>query len=69
MVGKGLLDLFNSLYNLPVTETVVHLRIVLPAALLALAFCIAAGYNACRKELSLVPAEAMRPKPPASGKS
>ena len=68
LVGKGLLNLFNSLYNLPVVETAVHLRTVLPAALLALAFCIAAGYNACRKELSVVPAEAMRPRPPASGK-
>lgn len=68
LVGKGLLSLFNSIYNLPIGETAVHLRIVLPAALLALAFCITAGYNACRKELNLVPAEAMRPKPPASGK-
>jgi putative ABC transport system permease protein len=35
---------------------------------MALIFCVAAGYNACRKELYLVPSESMRPKPPASGK-
>ncbi|WP_246240403.1 ABC transporter permease [Anaerocolumna sedimenticola] len=35
---------------------------------MALAFCIAAGYNACKKELNLVPAQAMRPKPPATGR-
>jgi len=68
LVSNGLLSLYNSIYNLPIGETALHLRIVLPAALLALAFCVTAGYNACRKELCLVPAESMRPKPPASGK-
>ena len=68
LVGKGLLSIFNSLYNLPVGKTAVHPGIVLPAALLALTFCVTAGYNACRRELRLVPAETMRPKPPASGK-
>lgn len=67
-VGKGLLSIFNLLYNLPTGETTVHLRLVLPAALMALSFCVAAGYNACRKELYLVPAQSMRPKPPASGR-
>lgn len=67
-VGEALLNLFNMIYNLPTRETAVHLSIVLPAAFLGLSFCVAAGYNACRKELHLVPAESMRPKPPASGK-
>jgi putative ABC transport system permease protein len=67
-VGEELLKLFNMVYNLPIGETVVHPGIVLPAAFLALTFCVAAGYNACRKELYLVPAQSMRPKPPASGK-
>ncbi len=68
LVGKGLLSLFNMLYNLPTGDTAFHLEIILPASLLALLFCVAAGYNACRKELQLVPAESMRPKAPASGK-
>ena len=66
--GKILLSFFNMLYNLPTGETVIHAEIVLPASLLALIFCVAAGYNACKKELYLVPAQSMRPKPPASGK-
>lgn len=68
LVGRSLLSLFNMLYNLPIGDTAVDFRIVLPAALLALIFCVAAGYNACRKELYQVPAQSMRPKPPASGK-
>lgn len=67
-VGKALLGLFNEIYNLPAVETAAHLGLVLPAALLALFFCAAAGYNACRKELYLAPAQSMRPKPAASGR-
>ncbi|MBB6218583.1 putative ABC transport system permease protein [Anaerosolibacter carboniphilus] len=68
IVGSGLLNLFNMMYSLPIKETTIHGSLVLPAASLALLFCIAAGYNACRKELYLVPAQSMRQKPPASGK-
>ncbi|MEL7657536.1 MAG: FtsX-like permease family protein, partial [Bacillota bacterium] len=68
VVGVGLLAMFNTLYNIPTGEPTVHLRLVLPAALMALFFCMMAGYNACRKELRLVPAESMRPKPPATGR-
>lgn len=67
-VGKTLLSVFNTYYKIPVESSAVHLELVLPASLLALFFCAAAGYNACRKELRPVPAESMRPKPPASGK-
>ncbi len=68
VVGDALLGLFNTFYNIPTGDTAVHMGIILPAALLALVFCVAAGYNACRKELYLVPAQSMRPKPPASGR-
>lgn len=68
VVGRAMLDLYNTYYNLPVTDMKVHWELVLPASLLALFFCVAAGWNACRKELRLVPAEAMRPKPPALGR-
>lgn len=67
-IGEGLLGLFNMIYKLPTGEPVVRAGIVAPAALLALLFCSLAGYNACRKELRLVPAESMRPKTPASGR-
>ena len=67
-VGKGMLDIFNELYDIPAGDTAAHMRLILPASLLALLFCMAAGYNACRRELRLVPAESMRPKPPAAGR-
>jgi putative ABC transport system permease protein len=67
-IGKGLLGVFNTIYNLPTENSSAQLGIVVPASLTALFFCVFAGYNACRKELRLVPAESMRPKPPASGK-
>ncbi len=67
-IGKGLLGVFNSFYNLPTENSSVQLGMVVPASLTALFFCVFAGYNACRKELRLVPAESMRPKPPASGR-
>lgn len=67
-VGKGLLSIFNGFYNFPTENSSAHLEIAVPASLMALFFCIFAGYNACRKELRLVPAESMRPKPPASGR-
>ena len=68
VLGKAMLGLYNQYYNLPMGNTEVHWELLLPASLLALLFCIAAGYNACRRELRLMPAESMRPKPPASGK-
>ena len=68
LVGRGMLSLFNTIYNLPIGETKVHPALVLPASIMALLFCVTAGYNACRKELYIVPAQSMRPKPPASGK-
>ncbi len=68
IVGKSMLDMMNMVYKIPYERVTLHLGLVLPAAFMALAFCIAAGYNACKKELNLVPAQAMRPKPPATGR-
>ena len=68
VVGKAMIHLYNTYYNLPMEDTEAHWELLLPASLLALIFCVAAGWNACRKELRLVPAESMRPKPPASGR-
>lgn len=68
IVGQGMLDMMNMVYKIPYEGVTIHLGVVLPAAFMALGFCIAAGYNACKKELNLVPAQAMRPKPPATGR-
>lgn len=68
VVGSAMMDLYNTYYNLPIGDAVIHWDLVLPASLLALFFCVVAGYNACRKELRLMPAESMRPKAPASGR-
>lgn len=67
-IGEGLLEIFNLLYDLPTGKTEPNAAIVLPAALLAMFFCIMAGYNACRRELYMVPALSMRPKAPAYGR-
>ena len=67
-IGEFLLGFFNILYNIPTGETAANLKLAVPASLMALFFCIFAGYNACRKELALVPAESMRPKAPATGR-
>ncbi len=67
-VGEKLLNIFNILYDIPTVGSSANLGLTVPASLLALFFCVAAGYNACRKELRLVPAESMRPKPPATGR-
>jgi putative ABC transport system permease protein len=66
--GRGLLNTFNIIYNFPTEDSAAHLGLAAPASAIAVFFCVAAGYNACRKELRLVPAESMRPKPPASGR-
>jgi putative ABC transport system permease protein len=60
--------MFNSLYNIPTGDSAANLELAVPASFMALFFCVFAGYNACRKELRLAPAESMRPKPPASGR-
>jgi len=67
-VGEYLLSFFNRFYNMPTVDSAANLKLVVPASLIALFFCVFAGYNACRKELRLVPAESMRPKPPAAGR-
>lgn len=67
-IGKGMFAIFNTLYNIPAGNTANHFSLAAPASLIALFFCVFAGYNACRKELRLVPAESMRPKSPASGR-
>ncbi|HWQ80518.1 MAG TPA: FtsX-like permease family protein [Anaerovoracaceae bacterium] len=66
--GRSLLNIFNTMYNIPMKASGAHLMLAVSASLIALLFCVGAGYNACRKELRLVPAQSMRPKPPASGR-
>lgn len=68
VIGNGLAEVFNAEYRIPIGDAGTHAEFILPAVLLALTFCVAAGYNACRKELKTVPAQSMRPKPPIAGR-
>jgi putative ABC transport system permease protein len=66
-LGKQMIRLYNTIYQLPLEQMQAHYELVIPALLLALIFCGIAGYNSCKKELRLVPAESMRPKAPKTG--
>lgn len=66
-LGQQLMVLYNTFYQLPLERTAPHYGLILPASLLALLFCILAGYNSCKNELRLVPSESMRPKAPKTG--
>jgi putative ABC transport system permease protein len=66
-LGKQIIRLYNTLYQLPLEQMQAHYELIVPASMLALIFCGIAGYNSCRKELRLVPAESMRPKAPKTG--
>lgn len=68
IIGKGLTGIFLAFFTLTIEKVSIDTMLVIPASLLALFFCVLAGYNACKKELRLVPAESMRQKPPTSGK-
>lgn len=66
-LGKQMMALYNTVYQLPLEQIKPHFDLIIPASLLALFFCILAGYNSCKNELRLVPAESMRPKAPKTG--
>lgn len=66
--GKYMLSLYNSMYKLPYSEVRTYPGLLVPAILITLFFCIAAGYNSCKGSLNTIPAQAMRPRAPASGK-
>ncbi|MGE5583232.1 MAG: FtsX-like permease family protein [Bacillota bacterium] len=66
-LGKQIMLMYNTMYQLPLEQLKSHYDLVIPASLLALFFCGLAGYNACKNELRLAPAESMRPKAPKIG--
>jgi putative ABC transport system permease protein len=66
-LGKQMMALYNTMYQLPLEQMKPHYDLIVPASLLALFFCLLAGYNSCKNELRLVPAESMRPKAPKTG--
>lgn len=66
-LGGILMQVYNEVYQLPLEQMKTHYDLILPASLLALAFCLMAGFNACKNELRLAPAESMRPKAPKTG--
>lgn len=66
-LGNQMMLMYNSMYQLPLEQMKPHYGLVIPASLLALFFCMVAGYNSCKNELRLIPAESMRPKAPRIG--
>ncbi len=66
-LGKQMMALYNTVYQLPLEQIKPHYDLIIPASLLALFFCLLAGYNSSKNELRLVPAESMRPKAPKTG--
>lgn len=66
-LGEQMMLMYNTMYQLPLEQLKSQYDLVIPASLLALFFCGLAGYNSCKNELRLVPAESMRPKAPKVG--
>jgi putative ABC transport system permease protein len=67
-LGKFFTDLENTYFNLPVGDMKLYPELVIPAAMLTLFFCLLAGFNSCKRVFSIMPAEAMRPKAPLTGR-
>jgi putative ABC transport system permease protein len=65
--SQFMLGLYNTIYQLPLAEIKPQYGLIVPASLLALVFGLLAGFNAAKHELSLAPAESMRPKTPKAG--
>jgi len=63
-LGRLLMVMYNTMYQLPLEQMKSHFDLIIPASILALFFCGLAGYNSCKNELRIVPAESMRPKAP-----
>jgi len=63
------LTLYRQYYNMPGLKAAFSRSYFFLSLLLALFFSLVAGYQGCKKLLTLQPAEAMRPVAPPSGKS
>lgn len=66
--GAYLLWVYNTIYKLPYSGIKIYPVLVFPAALISLLFCVVSSYSSCRSVLSTIPAQALRPKAPVSGK-
>ncbi|NLP43099.1 MAG: ABC transporter permease [Peptococcaceae bacterium] len=64
-----LLALYGQYFNMPGLKAAFSPSYFLLSILLALLFSLIAGYQGCKRLLTLQPAEAMRPVAPPSGKS
>jgi putative ABC transport system permease protein len=65
-LGRGLTEMYTAFFHFPVLIFKVDGRVSLAAAGIALLAGALATYSAVRRVVSLPPAEAMRPEPPAS---
>lgn len=68
LLSFPLTNLFEEFFNMPGLAGDLSLKYMVYGILLALLFSLIAGYQGCKKVLSLEPAEAMRPPAPPLGK-
>lgn len=64
-VGSGLTRLYARFYHFPVLEYQAGPRVIFPAIGINLVAALLGAFGAVRRAVSLPPAEAMRPEPPA----
>lgn len=69
LLSFPLITLYETFFNIPGLHITFSFSYLYMSVLLALAFALFAGYQGCKKVLSLQPAEAMRPPAPPKGKS
>ncbi|MFA5535760.1 MAG: ABC transporter permease, partial [Bacillota bacterium] len=68
LVSYPLTSLYQIFFNLPYLTGSFSFSLLIKGILLSLAFSLFAGYQGCKRVLSLEPAEAMRPPAPIQGK-
>ncbi len=64
-LGSALTGMYTNFYRFPVLTYEVEPRVIATTALLSVGAAVAGALSAVRKAMSLAPAEAMRPEPPA----
>jgi len=68
LMSKGMTQQYNMIFSLPSLVAEVHWGVIVPAVAFSSGFCLLAGLMAVKHILTFLPAEAMRPEPPVSGR-
>jgi len=66
--GMFLTRFESQYFNLPLSGVKMYTGLIIPASIITLFFCILAGYNSCKAVFGIMPAEAMKAKPPKTGR-